>query len=69
MEQVERDRFLRPDDVFARVGFQDTTIRKLEKLGQFPQAILIGSGKVKRRVWRESEIIAWMYKHARREAA
>ena len=58
MEKLER--FLRPPVVFDLVGFQDTTIRELIEAGQFPKPVLIGTGKVKRRVWPESQIRAWI---------
>lgn len=58
MDKVER--LIRPAVVFTRVGFGDTTIRELEKRGKFPSPIYIGCGKVKRRVWRETEIDAWI---------
>ena len=58
MSEVER--LLRPGEVFARVGMGDTWVRALTKKGLFPQPLYIGTGKVKRRVYRESEIEAWI---------
>ena len=61
MEKVER--FLRPEQVKDRVGFEDTWIRAQVKQGHFPAPILIGTGKVKRRIWRESVINEWIAAH------
>lgn len=58
MEQAER--FIRPADVFRRIGFQDTTVREMVKHNLFPQPVLVGVGKVKRRVWLESEVSRWL---------
>ena len=54
------ERLLRPNAVFERVSMGDTWIRELEKQGKFPRPIYIGTGKVKRRAYRESEIDAWI---------
>jgi predicted DNA-binding transcriptional regulator AlpA len=58
MEKIER--LLRPREVRERVGMGDTWIRALEKRSVFPRSIYIGTGKVKRRAYRESEIDAWI---------
>lgn len=54
------ERLLRPHTVYARVGMGDTWIRELEKQGKFPRPVYIGTGKVKRRAYREREIEAWI---------
>lgn len=54
------ERLLRPHAVYALVGMGDTWIRELEKQGKFPRPVYIGTGKVKRRAYRESEIQAWI---------
>jgi prophage regulatory protein len=58
MNQVER--LLRPQVVYDRVGMRETWVRELEKQGKFPRPVYIGTGKVKRRAYRESEIDAWI---------
>jgi len=65
MEQHQTaERFLRPEQVFDKIGFRDSWVRAQEKAGRFPKSLLIGTGKVKRRVWRESEVTAWMQEYA-----
>lgn len=54
------ERLLRPNEVYGRVGMGDTWIRELEKQGKFPRPVHMGTGKVKRRAYRESEINAWI---------
>jgi predicted DNA-binding transcriptional regulator AlpA len=68
------ERLLRPDAVYALVGMGDTWIRKLTDEGKFPKPLYIGTGKVKRRAYRELEIAAWIAdriaeRDAQREAA
>ena len=58
MNKVEK--LLRPRAVQDRVGMGDTWIRELEKQGKFPKPVYIGTGRVKRRAYRESEIEQWI---------
>ena len=56
------DRIVRPKEVREIVGFCDVHLRRLEKLGQFPQRFKLAedSGLYGATGWRESDIMAWI---------
>lgn len=68
MSQQQVERFIGPDEVFARIGFEDTWVRAQEKAGKFPKSILIGTGKIKRRRWREAEVTEWQQERLKERA-
>ncbi len=56
------DRIVRPAECRKIVGFCDVHLRRLEKLGQFPQRFKLAddTGPYGAVGWRESDIMAWI---------
>lgn len=57
------DRFMRRPEVRQISGLSDSTIDRLEKLGDFPRRCRIGPRSVG---WPESQVIAWLENRSRR---
>jgi len=57
MEPPAPSRLLRKAAVVARVALSGTTIGRLARAGQFPQAIRTSTRAV---AWREADIEAWI---------
>lgn len=54
---TDEPRFVRMDEIAARVGVHKATIRRMEARGQFPAGRRIGLRCV---VWRSDEVDAWI---------
>jgi prophage regulatory protein len=58
------DRFLKLDDVMARLGVSRSTIWRLTQSGDFPRSIAISRG---RKGWLKSHVDAWIADRLRSE--
>jgi prophage regulatory protein len=58
------DRFLKIDDVMARLGVSRSTIWRLTQSGDFPRPVAISPG---RKGWLKSQVDAWIASRLRVE--
>ncbi len=59
-EPERPDRLLTRRDLRQRIPVSDMTIWRWEEAGLFPRHLAIGG----RNFWRESEVLAWIERHA-----
>ena len=57
MASLAQEKFIRFGALSEMVGLSRTTIYRLEKQGQFPRRVKLGSNSV---AWRMTEISSWM---------